>query len=138
MFSGMTISGKALRMQSPADAAQLVHGASGGVGTLLLVRPARLAGAAEVIGTASARKYEYVRVLGAVPVDYRNDDVPGKVREISPGGSAKYHLSPTSSRHAARGLAPCHIPTRRCSRRPPRHCRAAFCKRLHVQFFPYG
>ena len=62
----------------------LVHGASGGVGTLL-VQLARLAGA-EVIGTASASKHDYVRALGAVPVDYRNEDVPGRVREISPGG----------------------------------------------------
>jgi len=61
----------------------LVHGASGGVGTLL-VQLARLAGA-EVIGTASARKHGYVRSLGAVPVDYR-DDVPARVREISPEG----------------------------------------------------
>ena len=61
----------------------LVHGASGGVGTLL-VQLARLAGA-EVIGTASTSKHEYVRALGAAPVDYR-DDVTAKVREISPGG----------------------------------------------------
>jgi len=62
----------------------LVHGASGGVGTLL-VQLARLAGV-EVIGTASASKHEYVRSLGAIPVDYRNEDVPRRVREISPGG----------------------------------------------------
>ena len=62
----------------------LVHGASGGVGTLL-VQLARLAGA-KVIGTASARKHDYVRALGAEPVDYRDDDVPERVREISPGG----------------------------------------------------
>ena len=62
----------------------LVHGASGGVGTLL-VQLARLAGA-EVIGTASASKQEYVRALGALPVDYKNDDVPSRVREISPSG----------------------------------------------------
>ena len=61
----------------------LVHGASGGVGTLL-VQLARLAGA-EVIGTASARKHDYVRALGATPVDYR-DDVSSRVREISPDG----------------------------------------------------
>lgn len=61
----------------------LVHGASGGVGTLL-VQLARLAGA-EVIGTASARKHDYVRALGAEPVDYK-DDVPSRVRGISPGG----------------------------------------------------
>ena len=62
----------------------LVHGASGGVGTLL-VQLARLAGA-EVIGTASASKHEYVRSLGAIPIDYRNEDVPRRVRQISPGG----------------------------------------------------
>ena len=62
----------------------LVHGASGGVGTLL-VQLARLAGA-EVIGTASASKHSRVRALGAVPVDYRGEDVPGRVREISPDG----------------------------------------------------
>lgn len=61
----------------------LVHGASGGVGTLL-VQLAQLAGA-KVIGTASARKHDYVRALGAVPVDYR-DDVRRRVREISPDG----------------------------------------------------
>ena len=61
----------------------LVHGASGGVGTLL-VQLARLSGA-KVIGTASVRKHDYVRSLGAEPVDYR-DDVPSRVREISPDG----------------------------------------------------
>jgi NADPH:quinone reductase-like Zn-dependent oxidoreductase len=62
----------------------LVHGASGGVGTLL-VQLAQLAGA-EVIGTASASKHAGVRALGAVPVDYRNEDVPKRVRQISPEG----------------------------------------------------
>jgi NADPH:quinone reductase-like Zn-dependent oxidoreductase len=62
----------------------VVHGASGGVGTLL-VQLARLAGA-EVIGTASASKHEAVRALGAIPVDYRNEDVLTRVREIAPEG----------------------------------------------------
>lgn len=62
----------------------VVHGASGGVGSLL-VQLARLAGA-EVIGTASASKHAGVRALGAVPIDYRNEDVPKRVREISPEG----------------------------------------------------
>ena len=62
----------------------LVHGASGGVGTLL-AQLARLAGA-EVIGTASASKLEHVRSLGAIPLDYRSEDVPRRVREISSGG----------------------------------------------------
>ncbi len=62
----------------------VVHGASGGVGTLL-VQLARLAGAT-VIGTASASKHETLRALGAVPIDYKNEDVPKRVREIAPEG----------------------------------------------------
>ena len=62
----------------------VVHGASGGVGTLL-VQLARLAGA-KVIGTASASKHETLRALGAVPIDYKNEDVPKRVREIAPEG----------------------------------------------------
>ncbi len=62
----------------------VVHGASGGVGTLL-VQLARLAGA-DVIGTASASKHEGVRALGAIPVDYKNENVLQRVREISPRG----------------------------------------------------
>ena len=62
----------------------LVHGASGGVGTLL-VQLARLAGA-EVVGTASASKHEMVRAIGAIPIDYKNENVPERVREIAPEG----------------------------------------------------
>jgi NADPH:quinone reductase-like Zn-dependent oxidoreductase len=64
----------------------LVHGASGGVGTLL-VQLARLAGA-RAIGTASAAQQDAVRALGAVPLDYRSDDVPARVRELAPDGVA--------------------------------------------------
>ncbi|MFE6872630.1 medium chain dehydrogenase/reductase family protein [Kitasatospora sp. NPDC057692] len=62
----------------------LVHGASGGVGSVL-VQLARAAGAA-VIGTASARHHDALRELGAVPVDHRGGDVPARVRELAPGG----------------------------------------------------
>lgn len=62
----------------------VVHGAAGGVGTLL-VQLARLAGA-EVIGTASSSKHDTLRALGAAPIDYRGEDVPKRVREISPEG----------------------------------------------------
>ncbi|MFF7456969.1 medium chain dehydrogenase/reductase family protein [Kitasatospora sp. NPDC008115] len=62
----------------------LVHGASGGVGSVL-VQLARAAGAS-VIGTASARNHDELRGLGAVPVDYREGDVPARVRELAPGG----------------------------------------------------
>jgi NADPH:quinone reductase-like Zn-dependent oxidoreductase len=50
----------------------LVHGASGAVGSAL-TQLARLDGI-EVFGTASARKHDYVRALGADPIDYRSED----------------------------------------------------------------
>jgi NADPH2:quinone reductase len=62
----------------------LVHGASGGVGTLLV--QAAVAAGATVLGTASAAKHDAVRALGATPIDYRNEDVPARVRELAPGG----------------------------------------------------
>ncbi|WP_441251346.1 medium chain dehydrogenase/reductase family protein [Kitasatospora sp. McL0602] len=62
----------------------LVHGASGGVGSVL-VQLARAAGA-KVIGTASVRHHDALRELGVTPVDYRGEDVPAQVRELAPGG----------------------------------------------------
>ncbi|MGD3111623.1 medium chain dehydrogenase/reductase family protein [Streptomyces sp. YGL11-2] len=62
----------------------LVHGASGGVGSVL-VQLARAAGV-KVIGTASARHHDALRELGVIPVDYRAGDVPGQVRELAPSG----------------------------------------------------
>lgn len=62
----------------------LVHGASGGVGSLL-VQLARRAGA-RVLGTASPGKHDLLRELGAEPIDYRSGNVPARVRELAPGG----------------------------------------------------
>ncbi|WP_030838706.1 medium chain dehydrogenase/reductase family protein [Streptomyces hygroscopicus] len=62
----------------------LVHGANGGVGSTL-VQLARHAGV-EVIGTASPRHHDAVRALGATPLDYRDPDLPGRVRALAPGG----------------------------------------------------
>ncbi|MFI9464847.1 medium chain dehydrogenase/reductase family protein [Streptomyces xiamenensis] len=62
----------------------LVHGANGGVGTLL-VQLARHAGA-RVIGTCSARHTEAVRALGAEPVDYRAQDLHERIRALAPHG----------------------------------------------------
>lgn len=64
----------------------LVHGAAGGVGTLL-VRLAIKAGA-RVIGTASPGKHDQVRELGAIPLDYRDPLLVQRVREHAPGGVA--------------------------------------------------
>ena len=64
----------------------VVHGAAGGVGTLL-VKLAVRAGA-RVIGTASAGKHDAVRALGAVPLDYRQADLATQVRRLAPEGAA--------------------------------------------------
>ncbi|MDX3759914.1 medium chain dehydrogenase/reductase family protein [Streptomyces mirabilis] len=62
----------------------LVHGANGGVGSVLV----QLAQAADVkvIGTASARHHDALRERGVIPVDYRTEDVVARVRELAPTG----------------------------------------------------
>jgi NADPH:quinone reductase-like Zn-dependent oxidoreductase len=62
----------------------LVHGANGGVGSMLV--QIALAAGARVIGTASAGHHDALRALGVVPVDYRTEDIPARVRELAPGG----------------------------------------------------
>ena len=57
-----------------------VHGLSGGVGGALL-RLGKILGV-EVYGTASAKKHEEMRALGAVPFDYRNKDWIGTVQGL--------------------------------------------------------
>lgn len=62
----------------------LVHGANGGVGTVLV--QLALAAGAKVIGTASVRHHDALRQRGVTPVDYRSGDVAAQVRAIAPGG----------------------------------------------------
>lgn len=62
----------------------LVHGASGGVG-MLLVQLARQAGL-RVIGTGSPRSHAALRELGAEPLDYHDADLAEQVRALVPGG----------------------------------------------------
>ena len=62
----------------------LVHGASGGVGGLL-VQLARDAGV-RVIGTVSSSKLEALRALGAEPIDYRSADIAAQVHALAPDG----------------------------------------------------
>src|SRR6185503_14042970 len=80
----------ALRMlraaRVPAGEPIVVLGAAGGVGSTL-VQLARHAGI-RVIGTAGPSAQDRVRELGAIPVDYRNEDVPARVRELAPEGVA--------------------------------------------------
>ncbi|MFE9028969.1 medium chain dehydrogenase/reductase family protein [Streptomyces iakyrus] len=62
----------------------VVHGANGGVGSVLV--QLALAAGARVIGTASARHHDALRDQGVVPVDYRAGDVAARVRALAPGG----------------------------------------------------
>ena len=62
----------------------LVHGANGGVGSVL-VQLAQAVGA-HVIGTASERHHDALRERGVTPVDYRADDLAAQVRALAPGG----------------------------------------------------
>ncbi|MFD5522176.1 medium chain dehydrogenase/reductase family protein [Streptomyces sp. NPDC127066] len=84
----------------------LVHGANGGVGSVL-VQLARAAGA-KVIGTASPRHHDALREQGVIPVDYRTGDVAARVRELAPGGvdAVFDHVGGRSAVDSWRLLAP--------------------------------
>ncbi|MFF3013261.1 medium chain dehydrogenase/reductase family protein [Streptomyces sp. NPDC057939] len=62
----------------------LVHGANGGVGSILV--QLALAAGIRVIGTASTRHHEALRALGVEPVDYRSGNVAARVRVLAPAG----------------------------------------------------
>ncbi|MEV4945136.1 NADPH:quinone reductase [Streptomyces sp. NPDC053755] len=63
----------------------LVLGAAGNVGSAAVVMAAQAG--ARVVAVASARDAEYCRDLGARHViDYRDPDVPGRIREAAPHG----------------------------------------------------
>ncbi|MFD8081036.1 NADP-dependent oxidoreductase [Kitasatospora sp. NPDC059722] len=64
----------------------LVHGAAGGVGTVLL-QFARARGIT-VVGTASEANHAHLRELGAIPVAY-GDGLAERVRAAAPGGVDK-------------------------------------------------
>jgi NADPH:quinone reductase-like Zn-dependent oxidoreductase len=62
----------------------LVHGASGGVG-MILVQLAREAGI-RVIGTGSPRSHDPLRELGVHLLDYRDPNLVARIRELAPSG----------------------------------------------------
>jgi NADPH:quinone reductase len=62
----------------------LVHGAAGRVGTAALELGA--AAGLRIFGTASARDCATVKRLGAVAIDYRNEDFLARVRQLTPDG----------------------------------------------------
>lgn len=61
----------------------LIHGAAGSVGTIA-VQLARAEGAS-VIATGRAENHDYLRALGATPVEY-GEGLADRVRALAPGG----------------------------------------------------
>ena len=62
----------------------LIHGAAGGVGSALL-QLGRLAGL-EMYGTCSSRGTAAVSELGAIPIDYRDQDFEGEIHRLTGEG----------------------------------------------------
>lgn len=83
LLTGATAWDAVERIGVAAGDVLLIHGAAGGVG-LLAVQLARLRGAT-VIGTAREANHDYLRGLGAVPVEY-GDGLADRVRAAAPDG----------------------------------------------------
>ncbi|MFG3257012.1 NADP-dependent oxidoreductase [Streptomyces sp. NPDC048172] len=82
-LAGLTAYQAIERVGVRAGETVLVHAAAGGVGSLgVQIAVAR---GARVIGTASARNHDFVRELGAEPVEY-GDGLAGRVAELAPDG----------------------------------------------------
>jgi NADPH:quinone reductase-like Zn-dependent oxidoreductase len=64
----------------------LIHGASGGVGTMAV--QLAVARGAQVIGTASPARHEFLRELGATPVAY-GDGLADRVRDVAVKGAGE-------------------------------------------------
>src|SRR3984957_3302604 len=102
----------------------LIGGAAGGVG-VFAVQLAALAGAT-VIGTASAGTFEFLRSVGAQPVEY-GPGLADRVRALAPGGvTAATDLFGTETAEAALGLGvpPERISTVAAGPNPPGGVRA--------------
>jgi NADPH2:quinone reductase len=83
MLTGATAIHTLIATNVSAGDTLVVHGASGGVG-LMVVQLAALRGA-RVIATASSRNHARLRELGAEPVKY-GDGLTERVRALAPGG----------------------------------------------------
>jgi NADPH:quinone reductase-like Zn-dependent oxidoreductase len=98
---------------APCDVV-LVHAAAGGVGHLA-IQVARALGAVRVIGTASLPNHDFIRSLGAYPIEY-GGDLPDRLERIVGGdgkvdavadyvGGAALEQSPTIVRAATRHVS---------------------------------
>ncbi len=84
----------------------LVHGANGGVGTVLC--QVALHGGIRVIGTAAPLHHEALRAIGVQPVDYNAPDLAERIARLAPEGidAVFDHLGLASARMSFRLLAP--------------------------------
>ena len=82
--SGQTAHTALERLNARSGETLLVHGAAGGVGTML-VQLARLRGL-RVLGTASLTNHDYLRGLGAIPIAYGEGQTERIRRAAGPGG----------------------------------------------------
>jgi NADPH:quinone reductase-like Zn-dependent oxidoreductase len=82
-LAGLTALRSLDRLAVGRDDVLLVHGAAGGVGSLGV--QLAVDRGARVLGTASARNHDFVRGLGAEPVEYGAGLVE-RVRALAPGG----------------------------------------------------
>lgn len=81
----------------------LIHNAGGGMGTAS-VQIARLRGAV-ILGTASARKHEFLRELGVDHlIDYREEDWVEAVKEITGGEGVEMIFDPIGGRSLKKGF----------------------------------
>lgn len=74
----------------------LVHGAGGAVGTAMLQLGKLMD--LEMIGTASAGKHKRIEALGAVAIDYRNEDVVQRVKDTTSGEGVEVVFDPIGGR----------------------------------------
>ena len=82
----------------------LVHGASGGVGTACADLGKTYG--AELFGTASPGKHDYVRERGYHhAIDYRQPDWPERVRSLTDGDGVDLVLDPIGGKHWAKSLS---------------------------------
>lgn len=81
----------------------LIHNAGGGMGTAA-VQIARHKGAV-ILGTASARKHDFLRQAGVdYPIDYRNEDWTKAVQSITGGEGVEMIFDPLGGRSLKKGF----------------------------------
>ncbi|RZQ65795.1 NADP-dependent oxidoreductase [Amycolatopsis suaedae] len=100
-LAGLTALQSIDRVHVAKDDTVLIHGASGGVGSLgVQIAVAR---GARVIGTASERNHDFLRSLGAEPVSY-GDGLADRVRALADGVDVVLDFVGGGAVHASAGL----------------------------------